>query len=1068
MHREFDPTDQPFDSRSDLSLYALTLLLLGLLTADLWPLLAGWLNGSGIEIPTWTSRELYGYRFALIAAVLGGAKVLYGSLDRFLTDGKVGADIAVAVACAAAILLNEPLVAAEVVFIALLGECLEAFTFDRTQRELRKLTELFPLRCWVLRDGVETRIYTVELVVGDSVVVKPGGKIPVDGTVLDGRSALDVAPLTGESLPIDKGLGDTVLAGSINQFGALTIRAEKVAKQTVAGQVIELTATALREKGKNERLADRLARYFLPAVVVVALLTLLFNLMVLPSPVGVDGESLGFGPRFRSALYPTLAVLVVACPCPLVLATPAAVVAALGRLAGTGVLIKGGAALERLAEANSFAFDKTGTITLGQMELGAIRPIADVDENELLRIAASAEQRSEHPLAKLILQAATDRGLSLDSLSDFSALPGAGVAATTEAGQTLLVGTRRLMLEREIAIPETIDNALSQLDELGETALLVARDGTVIGVIGARDTLRPEAAGVLAELTDMGLSPIALLTGDRGSVANAIGQRLPLTEVQSELLPKDKADWVARQSNVVFVGDGINDAPALARASVGIAVGTGTDIAAEAGDIVMMGEPLTPLPMLVRLARKTTEIIRQNIIWFGFGVNFVGVLLTGWIWPIATGETSWFDKAPLFAVIYHQIGSLAVLINSMRLLTFERQTSSKTVETVQSSYAWFDRWLGRISIEETLHKALHHWKRVTATLTVMALSLWTVTGLTQINVNEVGVVQRFGAVQSTLKPGLHLRWPWLIETVTKLRIDEVRTVAVGYRRLPEEQLQQLAEGRAAQDELRGSPAMPSSTWGGSHGNEIARLTDEAMLITGDGYLIELLATVRYTISDPAQFLFQTADPDAIIRSTAETVFRELAASSAFFDLLTRDRANFEQMATTMLRQRLTTVGGSDIGLSLQGVTVHDLHPIEEVVPSFHAVASAIQERDRAVNSAEAERTRTLRRAEQTRLTTNSNASATATQTLAEVNANRSVFLAWIEARHDLSGDAIVMYRALTELRLGIAAATMALKNVNKILIDAEQLPGRRHLFLADPSLFPGAAMPSLNPEGERR
>ena len=556
MHREFDPTDRPFDARSDLSLYALTLLLVGLLTADLWPLLAGWLTSVGIDVPTWASRELYGYRFALIAAVLGGAKILYGSLDRLFTDGKIGADIAVAVACAAAIMLNEPLVAAEVVFIALLGECLEAFTFGRTQRELRKLTELFPLRCWVMRDGVETRIYTVELMVGDSVVVKPGGKIPVDGTVTEGRSALDVAPLTGESVPIDKGPGDAVLAGSINQFGSLTINAEKVAKQTVAGQVIELTASALRDKGKNERLADRLARYFLPAVVVLALLTLLFNLMVLPSPVGVDGESLGMGPRLRSALYPTLAVLVVACPCPLILATPAAVVAALGRLAGTGVLIKGGAALERLAEAKSFAFDKTGTLTLGQMELGTVQPIADIDENALLQVAATAEQRSEHPLARIIIQAASDRGLSLDALREFTALPGAGVSATTEAGQTLLMGNRRLMIENDIPMSESIDNALSQLDEQGQSALLVARDGVILGSIGARDTIRPEAAGVVAELVDMGLSPIALLTGDRASVAQAMSQRLPLTETQSELLPKDKADWIARQTNVVFVGDG--------------------------------------------------------------------------------------------------------------------------------------------------------------------------------------------------------------------------------------------------------------------------------------------------------------------------------------------------------------------------------------------------------------------------------------------------------------------------------------------------------------------------------
>ena len=271
------------------------------------------------------------------------------------------------------------------------------------------------------------------------------------------------------------------------------------------------------------------------------------------------------------------------------------------------------------------------------MELDTIQPIADIDDQTLLQVAATAEQRSEHPLARLIVRAASDRGLSLDPLREFTALPGAGVSATTDSGQTLLVGNRRLMIENDIPLSESIDSGLSQL---GQSILYVARDGIILGSIGARDTVRPEAAGIIAELSDMGLSPIALLTGDRATVAQEMSQRLAFTETQAELLPQDKADWIARHNNVVFVGDGVNDAPALARASVGIAVGTGTDIAAEAGDIVMMGEPLTPLPMLIRLARKTTEIIRQNIIWFGFGVNLVGVLLTGWVWPLVTGQTS--------------------------------------------------------------------------------------------------------------------------------------------------------------------------------------------------------------------------------------------------------------------------------------------------------------------------------------------------------------------------------------------------------------------------------------------
>ncbi|MFO0851606.1 MAG: cation-translocating P-type ATPase [Gemmataceae bacterium] len=537
MHREFDPADRPFQPRSDLGLYALTLLVGGLLLADLWPPLAAWLAGLGLDLPTFAGRQVYGFRLALIAAVLGGAKTLYAALDR-LTEGKVGADLAVAIACIAAILMGEPVIAAEVVVIGLVGECLEAVTFDRTQRALRGLAELFPTRCWVLRDGQEVRVLTRDLQAGDRVVVKPGGKIPVDGTVTAGRSAVDTSALTGESVPVDKGPGDAVLAGSVVTDGTLTVDAAKVAKQTVAGQVIELTAAALREKGDTERLADRLARYFLPAVIALAAVTFLFNLWLQTGPSGPDGARIPLSAAARLALYPTLAVLVVACPCPLVLSTPAATVAALGRLAGTGVLVKGGAALERLAAVTGFAFDKTGTLTEGRLELGDV--VAFGPDDPLL-LAAAAEQGSEHPIARAILTAARDSGLSLPPATGFQAHPGAGVTTTVD-GSRVIVGTRRFLEQQGTNV--TADAELARLDADGQTALLVAQDGRLIGVIGVRDRLRPEAAGVLAELRDLGMTPLALLTGDREPVATAVAGNLPLTEVHAELLPTQKAEWV--------------------------------------------------------------------------------------------------------------------------------------------------------------------------------------------------------------------------------------------------------------------------------------------------------------------------------------------------------------------------------------------------------------------------------------------------------------------------------------------------------------------------------------------
>jgi Cu+-exporting ATPase len=1084
MHREFDPADAPFERRSNLGLYALTALVIALLGLDLWAPIADWLLTSfGLDLPTVGSREIAGYRYALVAAVIGGARVLYSSLDR-AAEGTIGADFAVALACIAAILIGEPLVAAEVVVIGLVGECLEAFTFDRTRNVLNQLVELFPTRTWVLRDGVEVRALVADLQVGDRVVVKPGGKVPVDGTVIEGRSTVDTAALTGESLPREVGPGDAVLAGSVNHNGSLTVETIKVAKQTVAGQVIELTAKALRDKAPLERYADRLARRFLPVVLGLALATFAFNVAIQFLGRTPD-RPLTIGMAARTALYPTLAVLVVACPCALVLATPAAVIAAIGRLAGTGVLLKGGAALERLAGVTAIAFDKTGTLTEGRMEVGDIVPMASVASDELLRLAAGAERRSEHPLAKAVGAAAVANGLTVPECTDFLADPGLGVKATIE-GRTIRVGSRRHLAEHGVAFPADADAIVARLDASGQTPLHVARDGEWIGLIGVRDALRPEAIGVLAELAENGYS-LTLLTGDRPAAASHVARDLPFAAVHAELLPAQKVERLP--ANAAFVGDGINDAPALAQATVGLAVGTGTEIAAEAGDIVLLGEPLRPLPLLLRLSRETVRIIRQNIVWFGFGVNIVGVVIAGLLWPLFATSPDLYEKAPLAGAIYHQLGSLLVLLNSMRLLAFERTATNPTVRNVRDSYRSFDRWLNTLHADDLLHWVARHRVRLLGAAFGLAVAGWFATGWTRIESDEIGVVQRFGASRGVASPGLQVRWPWPIETVTKLKPNAVRTVEIGFRRLGTEQLVQLALARKEQQRLRRSnlPGLSErdQTWSSGHDGDVARITDESLMVTGDGNLVEILATIRYSIADPEKFVFGVRDPQALIGSQAEAAFRELVAGEGFLDLLTTRRARLEASALARLEHRLGELDPDRFGIRLDGLTLHDLHPPQEVVASYHAVAEAIQKRDRTINEALADAVRLKRRSEEESQRLVRQAEAEAARRRADATADRDGFRAWHLARTTLTADEerelttqlatrvkagedraavvadldrkrtqlLAVRRALSEFRLGLAAISGTLAGRDKVFVDSAELPGKRHLFLVDPESF---------------
>ncbi len=1075
MHREISHIDEVFGQSSNLGLYLLTALIALLLGRDLAPPFMQWLASLdiGSDAASW-SRELYGYRYAMIAAVIGGGRALFNSLEKLL-EGRLVADLAIAVACIAAIMLGEPLVAGEVILIGLVGECLEAFTFARTQRGIRKLVEVFPQRCWVLRNGVEARVFTNEVHVGDRVVVKPGGKIPVDGVVVDGCSAIDASALTGESLPIDKSPGDEVLAGSINQFGQLTIEARKVAEQTVAGRVIELTAKALKDKAPIERQVDRLAKWFLPAVLAAAAIVFVINFLYQYGPFRPAELRLTMSAAARLSMYPTLGVLVVACPCALVLATPAAVIAALGRLAGTGVLIKGGSVLERLAQVKAFAFDKTGTLTEGRLELGDVVGFSGTTVEEVIQTAALAEQGSEHPVARLILNEAASRSLTLQPVAEFQAHPGGGVSARIE-NRSLLVGTRRFLDEHQIAIPDEAASAISRLDEAGQTLLFVARDNQAIGLIGARDRIRSDAADILQELRNAGIAPIVLLTGDRAAVAKNVSEQLKIDEVHAELLPTDKAQIIVdRPAPTAFVGDGINDAPALARASVGIAVGTGTDVAAEAGDVVMMGEPLRHLPLLLRLSRETMRIIRQNIIVFAFVVNLVGVVVTGLLWPMLATSPELFDKAPLVGVLYHQLGSLLVLLNSMRLLAFERPAMDRRWKRVREIWTNLDGWMSRnLRVDAIAHELSHRWKPIAIGLAILLLLLWIGSGFVAVQPDEKAVVQHFGRVDAELEPGLHWRWPWPIDSVTRVKPAEIKIVLIDFRpRSFEEEESETGDAAEAS----------GATWTSVHGEPNRPLG--MSLFTGDRNLVDVLASVHFTIESPRQYLLSARKPHSLIRSAAEGALREIIAGRTFVELLRTERLDLQREVADRLRQRLAKLAPKGIGVRIAGVVIHDLHPPLRIARDIYRLAKAIQESEQERQRAIATATLLVSRAIEDEKVMVGKAERDAFEKLQDAQAESSDLIGWQRARQQLhpaqeraliqaavrnliSGSTwahelqtyqqnrslmIATRRALIDFNLTWDAIGLVLRSRDKVIVDAEQIRGTMQLFLIDPDLL---------------
>ena len=552
-------------------------------------------------------------------------------------------------AAAGAWVIGEPTEAAATLFLFAVAELLEAFSMDRARNAIKALMDLSPAEATVERDGREERLRVADLTVGDTIVVRPGEKIAVDGDVLSGASSVNQAPITGESMPVDKAPGDAVFAGSLNGQGALRVQSTKPATDTTLARIVHAVEEAQASRAPSQRFVDRFARVYTPAVVGSALL-----IAVLPPLLAVG--------TWDTWIYRALAMLVVACPCALVISTPVSIVSGLAGAARTGVLIKGGAHLENAGRVTVVAFDKTGTLTRGEPAVTDVVPFAGRRANELLDLALGVERHSEHPLARAILAEGGKRRLEPPPSTDFEALVGRGARATV-GDDVVFVGNERLADDLGVASPTTAA-ALRRFEGEGKTAVLVATRGEALGVIAIADQVRPEARDALSDLRRAGVRRTLMLTGDNAGTARAVAESVGVTEYRAGLLPDEKVRIVreleASGERVAFVGDGVNDAPALAAGTLGIAMGAaGTDVALETADIALMADDLSKLSVAMRLSRKTLRLIRQNIA-FSIGIKAVFLVLAvgGW-------ATLWM------AVAADMGASLIVVANGLRALRIQ-------------------------------------------------------------------------------------------------------------------------------------------------------------------------------------------------------------------------------------------------------------------------------------------------------------------------------------------------------------------------------------------------------------
>ncbi|WP_279386029.1 heavy metal translocating P-type ATPase [Schnuerera ultunensis] len=535
---------------------------------------------------------------------------------------------------------------AVIITLILLGKTFEAVAKGKTSEAIKKLMGLQPKTARVIKDGIEKDIPIEKVNIGDIIVVRPGERIPVDGIIIEGHSSIDESMITGESIPVDKVIGDQVIGATINKFGSFKFEAKKIGKDTVLSQIIKLVEDAQGSKAPVQRLADKISGIFVPIVVAIAAITFLGFYLI-------QGN-------FNTGLINAVAVLVIACPCALGLATPTAIMVGTGKGAENGILIKSGEHLERTHKMETIVFDKTGTITKGEPEVTDIVTYNSMDRDELLRIAATVEKSSEHPLGQAIVKKGEEELLEIIQPETFMAIPGKGLKAILE-GKEIYIGNRKLMIESGMDI-EGVEGELSRLEEEGKTAMIVGIDGNISGIIAVADQIKENSKKAIEELKNMGLE-VYMITGDNERTAKAIAKRVGIDNVLAEVLPENKAEVVedirGKGKHVGMVGDGINDAPALAAADVGFAIGTGTDVAMEAADITLMRGDLMGIVTAIRLSHRTMRTIKQNLFW-AFFYNSIGIPFAalGFLNPMIAGAAMAFS-------------SVSVVTNSLRLRNFK-------------------------------------------------------------------------------------------------------------------------------------------------------------------------------------------------------------------------------------------------------------------------------------------------------------------------------------------------------------------------------------------------------------
>ena len=541
--------------------------------------------------------------------------------------------------------------AAMILTLITVGKMLEALSKGRTTDALKGLMKLAPKTATLLRDGQETEVSIDQVKIGDCFVVRPGENIPVDGVVTEGSSAVNESALTGESIPVDKEAGDTVSAATLNQSGFLTCEATRVGEDTTLSQIIQMVSDAAATKAPIAKVADRVSGIFVPAVITIAILTIIGWLLA--------GQSVGF------ALARGISVLVISCPCALGLATPVAIMVGNGMGAKHGIMFKTAVSLENAGKTEIVALDKTGTITSGEPKVTDLYPIAPVTEEALLLAAGALEQKSEHPLARAVLELAKERGMDCGDLTEFTAVPGNGL--TGRRGTSFLAGGNAAFIGGQATIPEAAKAMAEQYAKQGKTPLFFSENGSLLGIIAVADVIKEDSPRAIRELQNMGIR-VVMLTGDNERTAQAIGAEAGVDEVIAGVLPDGKEAVIRtlkEQGRTAMVGDGINDAPALTRADVGIAIGAGTDIAIDAADVVLMKSRLSDVPAAIRLSRATLRNIHENLFW-AFIYNIIGIPLAAGIWYPIFG----WKLNPMFGAAAMSLSSFCVVTNALRLNLF--------------------------------------------------------------------------------------------------------------------------------------------------------------------------------------------------------------------------------------------------------------------------------------------------------------------------------------------------------------------------------------------------------------